>query len=331
MSVFPCYFLGNIGMDSDYVYELAFWHRLWSNWMDVRRKLGIKSTTDFVRRLKGGLINLEVIRSYSGLNEDDIVLVRRLLEEGVRLIPIISDAYPASLRRLNDGDIYPPLVLYCIGELRVRRCVAVVGTRFCTNWGKEVARKFVKAISREINDVVIVTGLAKGIDTEATKAALDFGLKSVAVLPWLKPVYPPENKGLSEEIIKKGGVLVSENLFKPASSSEIKRRLYLRNRIISALADAVVVIEARLHYIGNGKYSGGAMWQVEYALKRGKPVFVLEPKYKGFRMGKVWVNYRKAFEEFVRHGAVPFKEEKIDYIVKKIANVLTGCSLSEQK
>ena len=63
----------------------------------------------------------------------------------------------------------------------------------------------------------------------------------------------------------------------------------------------------------------------------GFPLAILNvSKYKGFRMGKVWVNYRKAFEEFVRHGAVPFKEEKIDYIVKKIANILTGCSLSER-
>jgi len=311
--------------NSEHVYRLAFWHRLWTNWIEIRKKLRIKNVNDFIRRLESGSFNLNLIESLIKPTEDDITFIMKLLSQGISIIPITDDAYPQNLKSLDDGEIYPPLVIYCKGSLdilKAEKCIAIVGTRFCTNWGREVTRRLVKAIYDRIHDAIIVTGLARGIDTEATKTALDYDLRTIAVLPWLKPIYPPENRDLAKMIIKKGGVLISERINEPISLSERRRQLYLRNRIISALSNVVIVIEARLHYIGNGKYSGGAMWQVEYALKRGKPVFVLEPKYKAFRRGRIWVNYRKAFEEFVRHGAQPFKEDQIEKVVGEIVNLM---------
>lgn len=217
--------------------------------------------------------------------------------------------------------MYPPLVLYAKGNFKIDNCIAIVGTRFCTNWGKFMTRRIVKTLIENIPDIMIVTGFARGIDTEAIKTTLDSNARAIGVLPWLIPVYPPENKELAEQVIKSGGALISENLYQPKSSSKIRQCLFLRNRIISSISRAVIVVEARLQYV-KGKISGGAMWQVEYALKKGKKVFILRPKYKAYRRGRVWVNYEEAYKYFINHGAEGFNENEIGKLVEEIKKYL---------
>ena len=305
------------------VHHLALWHKLHVRWPELRDKIRVGNVVEFIRKIDEGVIRVEDLEKVVYVDDSDVEEVKKILASGVKVIPIISPEYPQSLRSLEDKGIYPPLVIYCKGNLNFKKCIAIVGTRFCTNWGRNVTRELVRHISKEISEASIVTGFARGIDTEATESALKYGLKVVGVLPWLMPVYPPENERLANEVVGKGGAILSENLYKPSSSEEIRRQLFLRNRIISSLADVVIVVEARLHYVGGGKYRGGAMWQVEYALKRGKKVYIIEPKYRAYKIGNMWVNYRKAFEVFVRHGAVPFNEEEIEELVKTIKNELS--------
>ena len=290
--------------------------------MELCDKIGVNNVVELIRKMHKGMIQIDDFEKIIDLRASDIEEVKGILASGTKTVPVISSEYPSSLRSLENEDIYPPLVIYCRGNLDFKRCIGIVGTRFCTNWGRYVTRELVKYISKEMPQVFIVTGLARGIDTEATRSALKYGLKAIGVLPWLMPIYPPENKLLADKMVERGGVLISENVCKPSSSEEIRRQLFLRNGIISSLADVVLVIEARLHYLGRGKYRGGAMWQVEYALKRGKRVYIVEPKYKAYKIGDMWVNYHKAFEVFVRHGAIPFNEEEIGELVRRIRSEL---------
>ena len=66
-----------------------------------------------------------------------------------------------------------------------------------------------------------------------------------------------------------------------------------------------------------------AMWQVEYALKKGKKVFILKPKYKGYKRGKIWVNYEEAYKYFVKNGAIGFSGNEIEKLVKEINEILS--------
>ena len=106
----------------------------------------------------------------------------------------------------------PPTVFYWKGNLKDAEnpCLAFVGSRGCTAYGKQQTRRLIKELSLYVPDIIIVSGLAKGIDTIAHQTALECGLKTIAVLAGgLKHIYPPENKKLAEEITN-NGALVSE-------------------------------------------------------------------------------------------------------------------------
>ena len=117
-----------------------------------------------------------------------------------------------------------------------------MGSRGCTAYGKQQTRRLIKELSLYVPDIIIVSGLAKGIDTIAHQTALECGLKTIAVLAGgLKHIYPPENKKLAEEITN-NGALVSEF---PLSVKPLARNFPIRNRIISGLSMGIVVTEAR--------------------------------------------------------------------------------------
>ncbi len=136
------------------------------------------------------------------------------------------------------------VVLYWQGELQDAEspCLSFVGSRGCTAYGKQQTRRLVKEISQYVPDMIIVSGLAKGIDTVAHETALEFGLKTISVLAGgLQHIYPPENKKLAEEILK-NGALVSEF---PLGVKPLARNFPIRSRVISGLSMGIVVTEAR--------------------------------------------------------------------------------------
>lgn len=211
---------------------------------------------------------VEGIQEYRGNPREDSLDKRLSMAKsmGIRVVKISNEGYPANLREIRDA---PPL-LYVLGRIpQTWRAVAVVGTRNPTKYGKE----FSEGISREIarRRWVIVSGLARGIDTFAHKGALESGRvrpkPTVAVVAnGLDKVYPPENKELFREIAAKGAV-ISEH---PIGTSVSAANLVARNRITSALSVAIIVVET-------GK-RGGTTHTIHYADVQKREIFYAKPK-----------------------------------------------------
>ncbi len=158
-----------------------------------------------------------------------------------------------------------PAGLYVIGRFPdpSRPCVAIVGARNCSGYGKSEAERFGKTLAE--NGVQIISGLAYGIDVSSQIGALRGGGTAFAVLGSGADVcYPKENRSVYDEIIRNGGGIISE--YEPGTKAA-PWHFPLRNRIISALADIVLVIEARK--------KSGSLITVEYALEQGKSVFAI--------------------------------------------------------
>jgi DNA processing protein len=174
----------------------------------------------------------------------------------------INDAnYPENLLDLENASP----VLYIRGKISVNdsNAVAIVGSRKMTSYGREVTEKFAQGLARL--GITIVSGLARGIDTVAHKGALAMGGRTLAVLACgLDATYPLENTQLANEIIAKGGAILSEyRLGYPA----LRNNFASRNRIISGLSKAVIVIE--------GAKKSGTLLTASAAAEQGRPVFAV--------------------------------------------------------
>ncbi len=155
-----------------------------------------------------------------------------------RALPISSPAYPERLRRLPDA---PPLIVVRGNPaLFAVRAVAIVGARAATVYGREIARELAAAAARA--GLLVVSGLARGIDACAHEAALAAGGASLAWLPCgIDRIYPPNHRRLGQALIA-GGAVASEF---PIGTPPRAAYFPLRNRLISGLSEAVVVVEAR--------------------------------------------------------------------------------------
>jgi DNA processing protein len=163
---------------------------------------------------------------------------QRITDSGCTLMTLADADYPERLREIFD----PPPVLWVRGDraLLSRPAIAVVGTRAPSTYGSGMA----EMLSRDLaaRRMVILSGMARGIDTAAHKGALSAGGRTVAV--WgtgVDVVYPKENKRLAEEIILSGGAIVSEQ---PMGTFPAPQNFPLRNRIISGMSVGVLVVEA---------------------------------------------------------------------------------------
>ncbi|MBQ8703712.1 MAG: DNA-processing protein DprA [Bacteroidales bacterium] len=166
--------------------------------------------------------------------------LRQAEQHGMRVLFCTDADYPARLNRDETQDC--PVLLYVLGQadLNAERTLAVVGTRRATPQGRDATDRLVGQLAPL--KMPIVSGLAYGIDTAAHTAALDHGLPTVAVLGHgLDRIYPPSNRNLAARIVAGGGALVTEY---PMGTAINPRYFPARNRIIAALADATVVVEA---------------------------------------------------------------------------------------
>lgn len=165
-----------------------------------------------------------------------------------------------------DSIALTPSLLYYYGNWPEKRIktVAIVGARKSTAYGEEVAYKLAKALGEQ--GIIVISGLAYGIDSIAARGCLDGGGKTIAILGTeIENIYPKTHVALAKEIVKKGGVVASEyhlgdKIFPKTSFLE-------RNRIISGLSDVVVVIEARER--------SGSLNTAMHALEQGKDLFAL--------------------------------------------------------
>lgn len=187
----------------------------------------------------------------------------QLCLSNIRVVCYVDDEYPEALRKIAE----PPLAIYTNGnsDLLRKGGLAVVGTTAADEEGIRLAVDFAR-LSTEAGRTVI-SGLAAGIDSAAHLSCLKAGGKTAAVLGCGHlNIYPDENVPLAG-LIAEAGVVISEY---ESYADPIPRRLVARNRLIAALADAVVVIQI-------GEEKKGELYTARAAIEQGKPVFVVDP------------------------------------------------------
>lgn len=188
--------------------------------------------------------------------------LRRAQQLGLRILGLDEPDYPAWLGQIYD----PPPVLYLRGTLAAEegeRSVAIVGSRAATPQGAVLARALARGLAEA--GLVVVSGLARGIDSAAHRGALDGHGRTVAILgSGLDVVYPPEAGPLADAIVAQGGVVVSEF---PFGSAPLPQNFPRRNRVIAGWSRAVVVVEAASR--------SGALSTARSALDAGRDVFAV--------------------------------------------------------
>ena len=222
-----------------------------------------------------------------------------LRDQHIHVLSFKDTNYPARLKEFDDA----PVILCRVGELTEinESCVAIVGTRKPTRDASQLARE----LSRELTSAgfTVVSGLAAGIDTCAHEGALACSGKTIAVMGTdVLTVYPAKNRRLAVDI-QSNGCLLSEH---PFPTSPTPQNLVNRNRIISGLSLATIVIEA-------GENSG-TMHTARFAKKQRRQIFACK-----------WEDYngREGTHALIRNDAIPFTRSEIDKVVdelqKKIA------------
>lgn len=199
-------------------------------------------------------------------------------------VDINSKFYPERLRNIDS----PPKRLYCLGNLELlnyEKNIAIIGSRNCSVYGERVAKDFSFNLAK--NNICIISGLAKGIDSFSHIGALTASGKTIAVLgSGLDKIYPIENKELFQDIIKNNGLVITEY---PLGTEPLKQNFPARNRIISGLSDSVLVVEARKN--------SGTNITVDFALEQGKDVFVIP--------GNIYSKTSDGTNYLITEGAIP--------------------------
>jgi DNA processing protein len=226
-----------------------------------------------ISELKQAHLEDSVIRAISTWRprislDDEMAKLKRF---GVQILTWHDDLYPAHLKEIYD---YPP-ILYIRGKLTAADewSLAVVGTRRATAYGRQVTEEIVTDLAR--NNITIISGLARGIDSVAHQAALDAGGRTIAVLACgLDVIYPAENLNLARRIIE-NGALISEY---PLGIKPKPEHFPRRNRILSGMSLGVLVTEA-----GEGS---GALITADLALEQNRDVLavpgsILSPASRG--------------------------------------------------
>lgn len=222
------------------------------------------------------------IKGYVVDSHIDELLVS-LQQHGIEFVTYQEAIFPTCLSNIYN----PPAVLFLKGNAQLltmlEKSIAMVGARECSIYGRNVAHHFAKKLAE--NGVIIVSGGARGIDSFCHEGALYGKGATIAVMGCgLDQVYPPENKYLFDKIIENGGLLVSE--FPPHVPPHGKN-FPSRNRIISGLARAVVVVEA--------KASSGSLITADMAINAGRDVFAIP--------GNVLDHYAEGNHWLLRQGA----------------------------
>lgn len=220
-----------------------------------------------------------------------------LAQANVAFVTSQDQEYPVLLKEIHD----PPIGLYRKGSYNVTGpSVAIVGSRRTTLYGQSVAKKLASELARA--GFCIVSGLARGIDTCAHQGALEVGGKTVAVLGCgLDIIYPPENLDLYRQLAAEGAIY-SEF---PFGRRADRQSFPMRNRVVSGLSDAVVVVESDL--------SGGSMITARFAGEQGRILFAVP--------GRIDQSSSAGCHQLLRDGAILFRG--VDDILEEL-NYLQG-------
>lgn len=187
--------------------------------------------------------------------------IKYMKKNQIHIITMFDKEYPEKLKVIYDK----PIALFYKGNINLfkKDSIAIVGSRMCSLYGKNVSYNIAKELSE--NDKCVVSGLAKGIDVNAHIGALNCKGGTIAVLAHgFDIIYPIENKKIYEDILKNNGLIISEYIM---GEKLEKRNFPQRNRIISGISDGILVVEA-------GEKSG-ALITAEFGLEDGKEIFAI--------------------------------------------------------
>ena len=209
-------------------------------------------------------------------------LWEKIEAQGINILTWQDESYPGRLKEIDQ----PPPVLYIRGEYLPDDlfAVAIVGTRRATAYGRQITEEISSFLAA--NGITVISGLARGVDAIAHQSTLKAGGRTIAVLgSGVDMIYPPEHRGLAEQMMERGAVISDYALGTPPDASNIPPR----NRIISGLSLAVVVIEA-------GETSG-ALITAEFAAEQGREVFAVP--------GSILAPQSKGTNKLIQRGALP--------------------------
>lgn len=226
-------------------------------------------------------------------------------QHDIQIISKDSSDYPKALLQISD----PPALLHVKGNIDAlnKDCIAIVGTRNPTSFGSSKAKKYGESFAKD--GYVVVSGLAKGVDSAAHKGALSSNGLTVAVLAHgLNTIYPSENKPLADNILENNGTLISEY---PWGTMSNRSFFVSRNRIQSGLSLGVLVIETKIN--------GGTMHTVRFCEKQDRILIVVKPPGYLIKNENTLGNTQLITEK--RADVVLENENDINLIKAKMENV----------
>ncbi len=214
--------------------------------------------------------------------EEYVKIVDSLERTKVRIVLEADEHYPPSLRQIP----HPPPLLFYVGQLEpFVTSVAIVGTRKCTSYGTRVAQEIAADVVK--SGGVVISGLAYGIDHAAHVGAVNASGRTVAVLgSGVGEIYPREHRDLARRIVEQGGAIISEFL---PWEKPLRRNFPQRNRVISGMAQAVVVVEAAK--------KSGSLITAAYAVEQNRDVAAVP--------GSIFSVYSQGPHELIADGAIP--------------------------
>lgn len=276
---------------------MEFRYKIWFSRIQISNKLKIKLLNLYTEEQMWNFTKIEWEKIFeekcSKKIENILEISKRenlynyekyMFENKIKLRSFKEKEYPKKLKNILDKPAY----IFVRGneEILDEQNVAIVGSRNATEYGKKIARNLAKELSD--NSINIVSGLAIGIDKYAHLGSLESSIgKTIAVLGTGvadSDVYPLQNKRVFERILEKNGAIVSEYVL---GTKPLKQNFPLRNRIISALSDKIVVVEAKI--------KSGSLITAYYGLDQGKEIYAVP--------GSINSEYYKGTNGLIKEGA----------------------------
>ena len=203
------------------------------------------------------------------------------LKNNVKILFLTDPNYPKRLKECADA----PVLLYLKGEtdLNATHVISVVGTRRATPYGQEMTEQLLKGLSKSFPDLLVISGLAYGIDIAAHRNALRYGLPTVAVLAHgIDRIYPPLHRQTAIEMLSNGGLLTDY----PIGTTPDRMNFVARNRIVAGLSDATIVVESA--------EKGGSLITANIAFSYGRDVYTFP--------GRVTDHFSQGCNELIRQN-----------------------------
>ena len=214
-------------------------------------------------------------------------------KNGIQALTLNDAAYPQRLKECADA----PIILYYKGvaDLNRQHVINIVGTRHCTTYGQDLVRRFVSDLRRMCPDVLIVSGLAYGIDICAHRQALTEGYETVGVLAHgLDQIYPPRHRDTAVEMVRQGGLLTEYM----SQTQALPNNFRQRNRIVAGMSDATILVESA--------YKGGGLITCRIAQEYGRDVFAFP--------GAVGAPYSEGCNRMIRNNTAALITSAKDFV-----------------